>query len=115
GSKFAPHVPLPPVPTWKDVPQPTRGDYAMTDSVAHRAIHSLLWRRIVKLGLERAYRLDMGVVPWLVRNEIVGLACDEKILRDLSDQFGQEYRKTCEKIETLAGHPVNPAPRTGSR
>lgn len=67
-----------------------------------------LWPRILDKGLDRVYRIDMAVLPLIIRNEEVGLACDGNALRELSIRFQQEFDETCAKINALAGHPVNP-------
>lgn len=108
GSKFYLLQPLPPEPTWKDAPKAERTAYAMGDALAHREVARRLWPRICARGLERAYALDMGVLPWLIRSEEVGMACDGEALQALSKQFQEEYDTTCQQISRLAGHDVNP-------
>lgn len=104
----APWVTLPPVPTWKDVPQHVREPYAMVDAVAHLDVHNALWPRIQNEGLRRVYEIDRRVLPWLIRNERVGLACDGDALRALSVKFQRDFDIICTKINDLADADVNP-------
>jgi uracil-DNA glycosylase family 4 len=108
SSKFAPLILLPPAPTWRDAPPAERTQYAMTDAVAHLHVRNTLRPMIKAQGLAQVYAIDRGVLPFLVRNEQIGLACDGDELVRLSAQFSREYDRTLAKIETLAGHPVNP-------
>lgn len=108
GSTFASALPLPPHKTWKDLPQGTRTDYALTDSLAHRILGADLWRLIQKRGLEEVYRIDMSVLPLLTRNEQVGLLCDRKKLERLSRDFREEFDEACADVNRLAGFEVNP-------
>lgn len=107
-STFAPAVPLPPEKTWKDLDPGTRTAYALTDGLAHRTLRDDLWQEIQDRDLERVYAIDMGVVPILARNEMVGLQCDRKKLERLSAEFREQFEQTCAEIEALAGFPVNP-------
>lgn len=107
-STFALAIPLPPEPTWKDIPQHQREPYALADSVGHREAREVLWPRVVASGQARAYRIDMAELPMIIRNEEVGLACDADALRALSTEFEADYRSICARIDALAGHPVNP-------
>lgn len=107
-SVFAPLVDLPPAPTWEDLPSQIAIPYALTDPIAARAIDDLLTPQLKKNGLQQIYEIDRAVLPLLVRNEQIGLACDATELRRLSKQFGEEYDRTCREIDRLAGHPVNP-------
>lgn len=108
NSTFAGLIDLPPAPTWRDLPPAVRTPYAMTDAVAHLTVANTLRPMIRREGLSQVYRIDRSVLPFLVRNEIVGLGCDGDALRRLSAQFEQEYADVCTQIETLVGHPVNP-------
>lgn len=107
-STFAPSVPLPPHKTWKDLDYRTRTDYALIDALGHRVLRDDLWQEIQANGLEDVYRIDMGVLPLLVRNEMVGLQCDRKKLERLSAEFQAEYDQTVQEIRELAGRDVNP-------
>lgn len=107
-SKFAPWVALPPMPTWKDLPQPIREPYALLDAVGHRRLHECLWARIQDEGLEEVYALDMAVLPFLVRSEQVGMACDSRELARLSRVFQADLDRTLAQLEEIAQHPVNP-------
>lgn len=108
-SVFAPHIPLPPPTTWRDAPADRRIPYAMGDAVAHLAVDDVLTPRLRTEGVMAAYRIDKGVLPFLVRNEIVGLAVDAGVLRSLSTEFAADYDRVCRRISRLAGHELNPA------
>lgn len=108
NSKFAPLLTLPPVPTWKDVPRAERRAYALTDAVAHLAVHQEMRPMLAKAGVERIYAIDRSILPFLVRNEQVGLRVDERELSRLDRRFTREYADVLTKLEALAGHPVNP-------
>lgn len=108
GSKFAPLVPLPPEPTWRDAPQAERTRYVLTDAVAAVEAHHKMYRRMQRRDLLRAYSIDLGVLPFLVRNEQIGLACDGKALRQLSKEFSHDFDVLCERINRRAGRVVNP-------
>lgn len=107
-STFAAAVPLPPAPTWKDLPEAVRVGYALTDADAHRAARDLLWRRIVSRKLERVYRVDMGRLPMLTRMEEVGVAVDVEMMETLSTAFKKEFRAVRDRIDDLAGYEINP-------
>lgn len=107
-STFAPAIPLPPEPTWKDIPQHLREPYALADSIGHREAREELWPRVVATGQARAYRIDMAELPMIIRNEEVGLACDDQALRELSKTFTADFEALCARINDLAGHAVNP-------
>lgn len=107
-SVHAPLIPLPPPPTWRDVSADLRIPYAMTDAVAHLAVHRALWPRIIAQGLRPIYEIDRGVLPFLIRNEQVGLACDADALRDLSRVFAASFAQCGAEIDRLAGFHVNP-------
>lgn len=107
-SKFAPLCSLPPVPTWRDVSEDTRVPYALTDAIAHKRVHELLRPRIKAEGLERIYQIDKAVLPFIVRNEEVGLLCDGARLKELAQQFDKEFRVVCAKIKAKTGQSVNP-------
>lgn len=102
-------IPLPPEPTWKDVEENVRIPYAMTDARATRDVHvDILAPRIKAAGLTRAYAIDRGVIPFLLRNEQVGMAVDVKELQRLSALFTADYERTCIDIEKLVGMEINP-------
>lgn len=107
-STFSPHVPLPPPPTWKDAPQLDRIRYVLTDAVAHLQVHQALYPKILTRGLDEVYALDRSVLPFLVRNEEIGMACDRRALKQLSKDFSRDFDRVCEKINHLAGREVNP-------
>lgn len=108
GSTFAPLLVLPPAPTWKDTPVAERREYATLDAVAHRAVGELLRPLVKERGLQTIYQIDRAALPFLIRNEQVGLACDGARLEGLSAVFAQEYRRVLAKIESLVGYAVNP-------
>jgi uracil-DNA glycosylase family 4 len=108
GSRYAEHITLPPVPTWKDLPDEVRGHYARLDAVAHRTLRDTLWQRIEREGLERAYYVDMGVLPMVIRSEQIGMACNPFQLNLLAKQFRKDFLETCTAINELAGKVVNP-------
>lgn len=109
SSTFRDGVTLPPQATWKDITPPAlRDEYALTDALAHRALHHELWRRIEQEGLSEPYWIDMGVLPFLVRTEEVGMLCDAEALGRLSEQFALEFAEACQQINQLAGREVNP-------
>jgi DNA polymerase-1 len=102
-------APLPPEATWKDIePFQRRADYAMTDAHATRALYMHLLPRIAQQGLRRAYELDRSVLPFLIRNERIGLKVNVGELERLSKAFSADYIAVCEKIERLVGMDVNP-------
>lgn len=107
-STFAGLVPLPPAATWRDVSMTERTAYACTDALMHKAVHDALWPRVKAEGLARVYRIDRGVLPFLARNEQIGLRVDVEQLAGLSAQFAQEYTQVCAHINALAGREVNP-------
>lgn len=107
-STFAPLVSLPPAPTWRDVPNPQRTDYALTDAIAHRNVHTALAPRLAKAGLERISHIDHGVLPFLVRNEMIGMAVDTAEVTRLDALFAADYARVCASINRLAGRDVNP-------
>lgn len=108
GSAFYALVPLPPPPTWKDVPSPRRETYALADSVVHRDLHHEQMPLITRKGLTQVYAIDRGVLPWLVRNEQMGMACDPDRLRELSAEFAADFTRLGKRIDALAGYHVNP-------
>ncbi len=109
ASKFSPLLPpLPPAPTWRDVPAVTRIPSALTDAVAHRAVHETFLPRLRAARLSRVYRIDRGILPFLVRNEQVGVAVDTRELGRLERRFDREYATTLAEIHRLAGREVNP-------
>lgn len=99
---------MPPPATWKDAPQGVREPYAMGDAAGVKLVRDHLWPELTAKGLTRAYNLQRDVLPFLVRNEHVGLAVDGPALRDLSAAFSVDFRLTCSRINELAGHSVNP-------
>lgn len=101
-------IPLPPAPTWKDLPPAVRDPYAMTDAVAALAIHQRLYPRLREQGLRTAYEIDRGVLPFLLRNEEVGMAVDVAELHRLSTLFAKDFAIVCARINALAGFDVNP-------
>lgn len=101
------HV-MPPEATWKEAPQAIREPYAMGDAVGGRLLRDHEWPLVVARGLRRGYQLQRDVLPFLVRNEHVGLAVDGDELRQLSQAFAMEFALTCAHINELAGHTVNP-------
>lgn len=107
-SVFAHLAPLPPPPTWKDVPEAVRVPYALGDAIAHRQVGQLLRPRLKEAGLQRVYALDRNVLPFLVRMEQVGMAVDAQALRDLDAVFARRFDKVCRRIDAHAGKPVNP-------
>lgn len=102
SSKFSPLVQLPPAPTWKDLPESVRVDYAMVDAAAHLQVAERLLPRIKANGLSQIYEIDRSVLPFLVRMEHVGMACDADALRQLSQQFEREYEGICKAITVAA-------------
>lgn len=108
GSKFYPLVPLPPEPTWRDAPIAERTRYVLTDAVAAVDAHYLLYPQLERKDLLRAYQMDLGVLPFLVRNEQVGMACDGRALRQLSKEFARDFAEICTRINRRAGRDVNP-------
>lgn len=101
-------IPLPPEPTWKDIPREIRLPYAMTDARATRDVHLKLYPQLKAHGLLTAYNIDRGVIPFLLRNEIIGIAVDEAHLRTLSATFTADYNRVCTEIEALVGMDINP-------
>lgn len=101
-------IALPPAPSWRDAPADPRRAYAMTDAIATRELKSVLWPRILDRGLRTIYEIDRAVLPFLVRNEQVGLACDVERLKACSGVFHREFDATCSRINDLAGYTVNP-------
>jgi len=108
GSTFAPLLPLPRPPTWKDVPLHERQQYATIDAVAHRAVGEAMRPMLAEQGLRTIYQIDRAALPFLIRNEQVGMACDGPHLERLSRIFAQEYGRVLAKIESHVGHAVNP-------
>lgn len=80
----------------------------MADAIVHRQLHFEQYPEIKRRGLLPAYNMDRGVLPWLVRSEIVGMACDPNVLRSLSAMFKQQFETLGRKINALAGYDVNP-------
>lgn len=107
-SVFLGVAPLPRPASWSDAPQDTRQQYAMSDAIAHRLAGAYLRPQLREHGLNRVYRLDRDVLPFLVLNERVGLACDANELRRLSKRFKREFAAVCDQVNELAGFDVNP-------
>lgn len=107
-SVFSARVSLPRPPSWKDVPTEIRQPYALTDAIGHWLVGEALSARIAAQGLTKAYRIDRDVLPFLARNEQIGLACDKAQLEALSVRFAQEFAEVSAKINAMAGYSVNP-------
>lgn len=68
----------------------------------------VLHGRVLEHGLEMIYReIELPLAPLLYRMERAGLRVDLKVLRELSDYFGEELRKLTERIYRLAGREFN--------
>lgn len=109
GSTFTGLVPLPPAPSWRDVEETVRVPYALTDAIAHLQVGDALKPRLRRAGLLRAYTIDKSVLPFLVRNEQIGMKVNVAAIAPLNARLKAEYDRTLEEIEALAGHPLNPA------
>lgn len=108
SSTFAPLVLLPPEPTWRDAPAVERIRYVLTDAVAAVDVHHVMQPKLDVRELQRVYQIDLGVLPFLVRNEQIGMACDARALRQLSKEFSRDFSDLCVRINRLAGRDVNP-------
>lgn len=108
NSVFADRVPLPPEPTWKDIPPEIGVPYANGDAFAHLSTWRKLRPRLKAEGLLDCYRMDRAVLPMLARMEHVGMQVDGKGLEKLSRDLHLEYVKVCSQIEALLGYPLNP-------
>jgi DNA polymerase-1 len=108
ASKFAPHCPLPPEPTWKDLPPDVGIPYACGDAHGHRALYQTFWPQIKAQGLDRAYRIDRDVLPMVARMEHVGMAVDGDTLAQIGRALDVAYGVTCQQIEDVLGYPLNP-------
>lgn len=100
--------PLPVEATWKDAPPAIREPYAMSDAIACRQLGDHLWPEVVEKGLVRGYNLQRDVLPFLVRSEIVGMACDGDQLTALDGQFAREFAENQVNIDALAERHINP-------
>ena len=97
-SVFAPLVVLPPPPTWKDAPTKERRSYAIADAAAHLDVGTQLLAQVQEQGLGQVYQIDRDVLPFLARNEEIGLACDTDKLAQVAEGLRQEFN---EKLEAL--------------
>lgn len=100
--------PLPPAATWKDAPQQIREPYAQGDAAGTLIVRDTYWPEIESNGLRRVYGLDRDVLPFLVRNEHIGLAVDVERLEELSRQFRHDYQFNLTVLRDLVGHAINP-------
>jgi len=108
ASKFQALIPLPPPATWASLPAAVGVPYAMADAVAHLHAYQLQMPMIRERGLLRTYEIDRGILPFLARNQQIGMKVDEAALPRLSQKFTREFDAIVDRLSEMAGHAVNP-------
>jgi uracil-DNA glycosylase family 4 len=106
-SKFAPHCPLPPEPTWEALPDYQAIPYACGDAEGHWRLDQGYWPRIEREGLVGAYRIDRAVLPMVARMEWVGMQVNADTLRALSADLETAYMDTSTQIADILGYDLN--------
>ena len=76
-------------------------------AAAIRALVPALKAEVKKAGVDRAYVMDLALVPVLFRMEQAGVRVNKQILIDLSSRFEKEINRLTQQIYELAGENFN--------
>lgn len=86
----------------------TATNYSAGDADDTWTILPILWKQVQDLKLERAYQLDIDVMPMIDRMMVVGFKVNPDYLRRLGTQLGDQVKADLADIEKTVGHPLNP-------
>ncbi|MDD4984393.1 MAG: DNA polymerase [Dehalococcoidales bacterium] len=82
--------------------------YALLDAEATLAIYPYLWDRLVALGMEDVFELDMAMLPMVMEMEDNGILLDVSVLEELGRELDVLAEDTQTDINYMAGRYVNP-------
>jgi DNA polymerase-1 len=97
-----------PVATLNDVPPDEAVAYAARDADATLRIYPKLWDRIVAMGLEGCYRMDMAVIPVVERMQATGMAVDVGHFERLGHELLHHMDVIRGDISVMTGFDINP-------
>lgn len=96
--------------TLADIPLSTAREYAVKDAVETRRLMGVLYPKIVKQGLQRAYEMDMAVVPMIAGMERTGLLVDRERLAHARAEISKHREAALERLRDYTASPeFNPA------
>ena len=99
-----------PEATLDDVPHDVAIRYAARDADATLRVAGVLWPTLLSMGLERAYRMDMAVIPMFERMQANGMLVNPNHFYDLYDEMTLDMEKKVEEIDSQyhCGADFNP-------
>ncbi len=94
--------------TMAQVPVETAASYACSDADFTWRLRSLLEAELKEKNLsDLFYKVEMPLIPVLVRMQVNGLALDVKLLNQMSEELGVELARIESSIYDLLGHKFN--------
>lgn len=99
-----------PIPsaTLDDVDPDIVRQYAGCDPDATRRVHRALWPQVKAMGLEEAYRIDVGIIPMLTSMIRTGMRVNVAKLQALGREMENECARIQREIRDLTGYNINP-------
>lgn len=81
--------------------------YACADAEYCYKYGLLAKEKIKEQGSEEAYRIRLGLLPWVVREELQGIEIDEDKRLELDEYFTEKIEEVSEEIQDLVGYDFN--------
>jgi DNA polymerase-1 len=92
------------------VPLDRATDYAAEDAEITLRLHKILKPRLALEKMARVYEdIERPLIPVIARMELTGVKVDQKVLSELSQDFGKRLLALEQEIHMLAGGPFNVA------
>ncbi len=82
--------------------------YSARDADATLRVYNKLRPRLKKMGLEEAYKIDLGCIPIIDRMHQNGILIDSQYLRDLDAKFATEQYQVLQKLYDEVGIYFSP-------
>jgi len=97
-----------PEATLDDIPQDVAVKYSARDADVTGRLDPILDEKVHAMGLERALKIDLDVIPMVARMQKIGMLADKEYFERFGRELGHELEELTEEIHRVGGLPISP-------